>query len=92
MNKNWKVLNSPTGKKNKKSLQKEYIIDGVSTPDTTKICNSLCNYFIDHSKNISESITFSNSHLLDQIDINHRSMYFRNATETEIVESIMQLY
>ena len=46
---NWKVLNSLLGK-NKKLLQKEFIIDGVWTSDTTKIYNSFCNYFIDHPK------------------------------------------
>ena len=77
--------------KNKKSLQKEFFIYGVSTTYTTKICNSICNYFIDHPKNIHESIPFSNSHHLDEIDINDRSMYFRQATGNKIVESIMQL-
>ena len=69
--------------KNKKALQKEFSIDGVSTTDTTKICNSFCNYFIDHPKNILESILGSNSQPLDQIDINDRSMCIRQATETE---------
>ena len=72
-------------------FQKEFIIDGVSTTDSTKICNSLWNYFIDHPKNIHESNPFSNSHHLDQIDINDGSMYFCVATETEIVEFIMQM-
>ena len=76
---------------NKKSLQKEFIIDEVSRNYTTKICNSICNYFIDHPKNIHESISVTNFHHLGQIGINDRSMHFRQATENEIVESIMQL-
>ena len=87
---NWKVLNSLIGK-NKKSLQKAFIIVGVSITDTTKICNSFCNHFIDHPKNVHESIPVSNSHHLDQIDTNDRSKYFRQGTGTEIVECIMQL-
>ena len=66
-------------------------MDGVSTTDTTKFCNSFCNYFNAQLKNIHESIPVSNSHNLDQIDINDRSRYFRQATETEIVEFVMQL-
>ena len=58
---NWKVLNSLMGK-NKKSLHKEFIVDGVSTNDTTKICDAFCNYFIDHQRNIHESIPISISH------------------------------
>ena len=73
------------------SLQKEFIIDRISTTDTAKICNSFCNYFINHPKNIDESIPVSHSHHLDQIDVNGRTLYFRQASETEIVESIMQL-
>ena len=37
------------------------------------------------------SIPGCNSHHLDQMEINDRSMYFPQATETEIVESIMQM-
>ena len=77
--------------KSKKSLQKKLIVDGVSTTDTTKICNSFCKYFIDYPKIIHESIPLNNCHHIDQIDINGRSMYFRHATEIENVESIMQL-
>ena len=90
MRRNWKVLDSLMGK-SKKSLRKEFIIDGILTTETAKICNSFCTYFIDHPKNIHESIPVSHSHHLDQIDVNDRTMYFRQATETEIVESIMQL-
>ena len=81
MKRNRKVSTSLMGK-NKKSLQKEFVIDGVSATDTTNIYNSFCNYFIDHPKNIHDSISASNSPLLDQIDINDSSMYFRLATET----------
>ena len=35
---NWKVLNSLMGK-NKKSLHKEFNVDGVSTNDTAKNCD-----------------------------------------------------
>ena len=90
MKQNWKTLKSLM-EKNKKSLHKEVLIDGVSTTDTTKSCNSFGNYIIDHPKNIQESIPFSNSHHLDQIINKERSMYFRHATETEIFVSIMQM-
>ena len=75
----------------KKLLQKEFVIDGVSTTDNTNIFNSFCNYFIDLPKNVHESIPVSDSHHLDKIDINDRSIYFRQATETKNVESIMEL-
>ena len=86
MKRNWKVLNSLMGKN-----KKEFIADGVSTSGTTKICDVSCNCFIDHPKNIHGSISFSSSHHLDQIEINERSRYFRNATETVIIEPIMCL-
>ena len=87
---NWKVLNSLKGK-NKKSLHKEFNGDRVSTNATTKIFGAFCNYFIDHPRNIHGSIPISTSHHLDQLEINERSMYFRNATETDVIESIMRL-
>ena len=90
MKRKYKVLNNLMGN-NKKSLQKEFNIDGVSTTDNTKICNSFCNYIIDHPKNIHEPIPARNSQHMDHIHIKDRSMYFRHAIETEIVESIMQL-
>ena len=85
-----KVLNSLKGK-NKKSPHKEFTVDEVSTNNTTKICNAFCNYFIYHPKNIHESIPMSTFHVSDQIEINERSMYFRDATETDIIESILHL-
>ena len=42
---NWKVLNSLMGK-NKKSNYKEFIVDGVSTNDTNKVCDVFCNLLI----------------------------------------------
>ena len=87
---NWKVLDSLMGK-NKKSLHKEFTVDGVSTNDTNKICEALGNYFIDHPKNIHGSNPIRTSHHLNQIEITERSIYFRNATETDIIKSIMHL-
>ena len=87
---NWKVLDSLMGK-NKKSLHKEFIVDGVSTNDTTKIWNAFCNYFNDYPRNIHGSTPISTSHHLDQIEISERSMYIRNTLETDIIESFKRL-
>ena len=77
--------------KNKKSIHKEFTVEGVSTNDSTKICDAFCNYFIDYPRNIHGSVPISISHQLDQVEINERTMYFRNATETDIIEYIMRL-
>ena len=66
------------------------ILDGISTKDTTKICDAFGNYFIHHPRNIHGSIPISTSHYLDQIENNEKAMYFRNATETVIIEFIMR--
>ena len=81
---------SPIGR-NKNSLHQEFIVKGVSTNVTTKICKTFCNHFINHPRNIHGSIPGSISHHLDQIEINERSMYFRNDTETDNIESFMHL-
>ena len=49
VNRNWNVLNSLMGK-NKKSLHKDFIVDGVSTNDTNEICDVFCNCFFGHPK------------------------------------------
>ena len=77
--------------RNEKSLHKEFNDDGVSTNDTTKIRDALCNHSIDHPRNFHGSISISTSHHLDQIENNERSMYIQNAMETDIIESIMRL-
>ena len=77
--------------KNKKSLHKEFFIDGVSTNDTGKFCDALRNYFVDYPRNNKGSIPISTSHHLNQIEINEGSMYFQSATETDIIKSIMHL-
>ena len=82
---NWNVLNSLMPE-NKKSLHKEYIVDGFSTNDTIKIRYSFCNHFIDHPRNIYGSILITTYHPLDQIKINERSMFFRDATETDFIQ------
>ena len=65
-------------------------MDGVSTNDTTQICQAFCIYLIDNQINIHGPIPISTSHLLDQVEINERSMHFQNATEFDIIESIMR--
>ena len=75
----------------KTSLQKVFIIDGVSTTDTTKICNCFWRYFIDHPKkhqwtNPGQQLpSFRSNRCKWQDNV------FCQATETEIVESVMQL-
>ena len=86
---NWKVSNSLMSR-NKKSLHKECIVDVVSTNGTTKICDALGNYFIEHPSNIQGSITISTSRHSDHIKIKKRSLYFWNATETDIKYFIMR--
>ena len=39
---NWNALNSQMGK-NENSLHKEFIVDRVSTNDTTEYCDAFCN-------------------------------------------------
>ena len=76
---------------NKKSLHKQFIVVGVLRNDTTKIYDAFCNYSIDHTRNIHGYIPISTSHLSDQVEINEKSMYLQNATETDIIESITHL-
>ena len=66
MHRNWKVSKDLMGKV-KKILHKKFIVDGVSTNDTSKVCNSFCNYYIDNPTIIHEGFPFSSSHYLDQI-------------------------
>ena len=75
MKRNWKFFNGLM-RKSKKVLHKEIIVYGISTNDTSEIGNYFCIYFIDHPRNIRESIPFSNFHHLDQIDFNDGSMFF----------------
>ena len=56
-------------------LHKEFNVDGSSANDTVEVFNSLCEYFIDHPRNIQESIPFSSSHHIDQIKFNDWSMF-----------------
>ena len=90
MKRNWKVPNSLTGK-NKKSVHKEFIVDGVSTNNSIIICDAFCYHFIDQPRNVHGSISISTSHHFDQIENNERSIYFRNATDTDLIESIIRL-
>ena len=68
-----------------------FIVDEFSTNFTTKICNVFCTPFFDHQRNINSSIPFSTFLHLDPIEFYEKSMQFRNATGTDIIESIMQL-
>ena len=52
---------------------------------------SYCIYFIGHTKNTHGPIPISTSHHLGQVEINGRSMYFRNAMGTDIIEPIIRL-
>ena len=90
MKQNWKVLKGLMGK-NKKTLHKEFIVDGVSTNDTTK--HAMLSVIISLiTQEISMDLDLiSTSHHLDQIEIIERSMYFRIATKPDIMESIMRL-
>ena len=70
-----------------------FINDEVSPTHTNKICDAFWNYCFDHPTKIHEYLSIGISHNLDQTDINGRSMFFfRNATETEITESVMHLF
>jgi len=90
LKRNWRVLNSLMGR-NKKSSNKSFKIDGSTTDDPTTISNSFCEHFIDHPKNIHESIPLSNSHHLDLVSTNQNSMFFNPTTTTEVIKSIMSL-
>ena len=90
MKRNWKASNGLMVK-SKKCNHKEFIVNLVSTNDTSKICNSFSHYFIDRPGNIHQSIPFCSCHPFDQIHFNDRSMFFRNVMETEILESTMCL-
>ena len=63
----------------------------TSTKDTTKMCDAFCDYFIDHPRIAHGSIPVGTSHQLDHIEVKERSMYFRNTTKTDIIESTMYL-
>ena len=90
MKRNWKVLNIITGKI-KGSLHNEFIVDSVSTNDTTINCDAFGNIFNDHPRYIHISIPISNSHNLDTLEIIDRSRCIRYAKETNIVEFITHL-
>ena len=75
--------------RNKTTLHKEFVVDGVSKNDTSRIWNSFCSYFIDHPRYIYNAFSFSSSYHLHQIEFYDGSIFFRHVTETETVESIM---
>ena len=89
MKRNWKFFNGLM-RKSKKVLHKEIIVYGISTNDTSEIGNYFCIYFIDHPRNIHESIPYSSSHYLETY-ILMMVYVFQNVIETEILECIMCL-
>ena len=66
MKHNWTLLNGLMERK------KKFAVDGVPINDTAKTCNSFCNYFIEHFRNIHVSIPLSSPDHLDQIEFNDR--------------------
>ena len=63
-------------------------MEKLEKTDPSDIGNKLCDHFINHPKNIHNSIPPSNTSYQDRIAMNENTMVFHYTTDTEVLECI----
>ena len=88
--KNWKLLNKLLGK-TKKNVSDNFLIENEICTDHSIISEAFNKYFIEHPKNIQNSIQDPSINFSNLINFSRDSMFFRGCNVVEISNEIYKM-